>query len=196
MGDKSSSEIVVKLVLVGSSGVGKTSLISTYQKNPFEDQNVIPTVAPTSITSEVTLDDGTNVVLQIWDTAGHERFQSISRMFYRNANVAFVCYDKDNEESLGPWIDRVRAEVPECFIFIIATKTDLLTPDEISQMQTKGYQLCNNFKATVHLLTSSKKGTGVDEAFYEAAKCAKRVIKVNEPVISLKEEKRKESSCC
>jgi small GTP-binding protein len=71
----------VKIILVGSSGVGKTCLSASYQKQNF-NKNTAPTVAPASSCRVV--------ILQIWDTAGQERYASISQLFFRDSNVAFV----------------------------------------------------------------------------------------------------------
>ena len=66
----------LKIILVGSSGVGKTSLVNAYFSQPFEGQTQ-PTVAPAFCGNTVTLSNGKSIYLHIWDTAGQERFQSI-----------------------------------------------------------------------------------------------------------------------
>ena len=188
---------IIKLILVGSSGVGKTTLISAYMKNTFEEQVTVPTVAPASTTSIVTLDNDEKVELQIWDTAGQERFQSISQMFYRGANVAFVCYDHENVDSIGSWVEKVRNEVPECIIILIATKIDKLTQDQTLSLQTRGFELVQTYKASMNILTSSANHTGIDTAFMEAAKCALKIFQSNEPVVQLtNNNQKKQSSCC
>ena len=194
LGDSKKS--IIKLILVGSSGVGKTSLVSTYMKNPFEEQVSVPTVAPASTAANVVLDTGENVQLQIWDTAGQERFQSISQMFYRGAHVAFVCYDLENKETIGAWVERVRAEVPECIIFLIATKIDKLSEEALFALQTDGFELVQTYKAAMHILTSSLNHTGIDAAFMEAAKCAKKIYHSNEAVVELSNSNNNKDSCC
>jgi Ras-related protein Rab-7A len=83
----------IKVILVGSSGVGKTSLINNYFDQPHET-DTSPTVAPALVATTISIPSGQPVDLHIWDTAGQERFQSIGGMFYRESDVALVCFDQ------------------------------------------------------------------------------------------------------
>ncbi|OHT01936.1 small GTP-binding protein [Tritrichomonas foetus] len=195
MNDDSSSRSL-KVILVGSSGVGKTSLVSAFFENPFENQD-LPTVAPASCSATVTLDDGTKVCLQIWDTAGQERFQSISQMFYRDSHVAFVCYDNEREESVEQWVERVRQQVPNCNILLVTTKSDLLSEEEQTACAERGADLMRTLNCKLHLLTSSATGLGVKELFQHAAQfytvltpATTETVKINEPA------KRDKKKCC
>jgi small GTP-binding protein len=187
----------LKLILVGSTGVGKTSLVSCYLKNPFDSQ-ALPTVAPASCAASVTLENNIQVELQIWDTAGQERFQSISKMFYRDANVALVCYDSTTNDSIGNWIGKVREEVSDCIIFLVATKVDLLDEDQTAECLRFGEEKQGEFGARVHLLTSSLNATGVTELFTEAAKCVRDVYLTNQPSVEIAntEPKPAAGTCC
>ncbi|KAH0794148.1 small GTP-binding protein [Histomonas meleagridis] len=169
MAYKDEGKASLKVILVGSSGVGKTSLISAFFDNPFENQE-LSTVAPASCTATITLDDGAKVNLQIWDTAGQEKFQSISQMFYRDSNVAFVCYDHERDNTIEEWVNRVRNSVPECKIFLVTTKSDLLTQEQQTECVEKGNEYLQRYGACIHLLTSACSGFGVKELFQEAAK--------------------------
>lgn len=73
-----------KIVVLGSQGVGKTSLVHRYVKNAFVPPTTISTIGASFLTKRVVdIDSGTVVRLQIWDTAGQERFRSISKLYYR-----------------------------------------------------------------------------------------------------------------
>jgi small GTP-binding protein len=76
--------IPVKLILLGSSGVGKTTLIHSFCTQTFS-QDSVSTVAPAFSEMTLEIDNGTLVTLQIWGTADQEQYQSISQMFYRDA---------------------------------------------------------------------------------------------------------------
>ena len=191
------SKPFLKVILVGSSGVGKTSLISAFFENPFENQDM-PTVAPASCTADVELEDGTIVGLQIWDTAGQERFQSISQMFYRDAHVAFVCYDIKNEDSVEKWVERVRTQVPECKIILVTTKADTLTDEEQALCAERGAEMMKRLNCTHHLLTSAQNGLGVKELFQNAANFYSFVHQVDRVEIKIDEKAKNKdkSKCC
>lgn len=87
----------VKLVIIGDSGVGKTSLIQMFEHNKF-NQSFKPTIGADFSNKEITLDDRI-VTLQIWDTAGQERFQSLGSAFYRGADCCVLVYDVTNPMS-------------------------------------------------------------------------------------------------
>lgn len=88
----------IKLVVIGDSGVGKSSLIHFFQKGFFTD-NFKPTIGADFANKEVQIDNDHQVVLQIWDTAGQERFQSLSSAFYRGADCCCIVYDITDSES-------------------------------------------------------------------------------------------------
>jgi small GTP-binding protein len=173
----------LKVILVGSSGVGKTSLMSSYLTNTFQAE-AFPTVAATSASTTIQLAD-MNVDLQVWDTAGQERFQSISRMFYRESNVAFVCYDASTVDTIKGWVDVVRDESPDCFIFLVATKSDTLDDDELGKQMLIGRQKKEELDAKLNVFTSAVNGNGIRELFTEAAKCAAELYLVNAPNVEI-----------
>jgi small GTP-binding protein len=136
------------------------------------------------------------VELQIWDTAGQERFQSISKMFYRESNVAFVCYDETRIDSIETWVGNVREESSGCLIFLVTTKSDLLSPEAHGRMLAIGEEKREELKAKCYFLTSAVSGDGVEPLFIEAAKMAKEVYKSNVPVIEIGQQREKEGRCC
>ena len=88
----------VKVVAIGDSGVGKTSLIQMFEHTRFTE-NFKPTIGADFSNKEITI-DGKIVMLQIWDTAGQERYQSLGTAFYRGADCCFLVYDITNRRSL------------------------------------------------------------------------------------------------
>jgi GTPase SAR1 family protein len=101
----------IKVVLAGPSGVGKTSLIDAYF-GQLHGRDISPTVPPEFVATGVKLEGNRTVDLHIWNTAGQERFQSVSAMFYRNSDVAFVCFDTSVDCTVHHWVERVRSHAP------------------------------------------------------------------------------------
>ncbi|WVR04647.1 hypothetical protein IAU60_001658 [Kwoniella sp. DSM 27419] len=117
-----------KVVLLGSQGVGKTSLILRYTTRVFS-----PTPAPATIGSSLharkLVHDGVRVKLQIWDTAGQERFRSMAPIYYRGAHVCVLVYDIASQQSFDDvrsWLEELGRTVPkETVIFVVGAKLDL-----------------------------------------------------------------------
>jgi small GTP-binding protein len=170
----------IKVILVGSSGVGKTSLINSYFEQPH-DTETTPTVAPAFVATTVRLSDDQRIDLHIWDTAGQERFQSIGGMFYRDSDVAFVCFDRTVLDTVHEWVERVRRQVPECIIFLVGTKADLLDQASSAAFTKEGEEKVAKLEATRFYLTSASKGSGVKELFRDAAKCSEQVCATSVP---------------
>lgn len=124
-----------KLVVLGAQGVGKTSLVTRYISPHLPLTNHPSTVGASFVTKKVVdTDSSTTVRLQIWDTAGQERFRSISRLYYRGANVGLLCYDITNHDSweeMKGWLRELQ-ENCQCngddglIIHVVGTKTDIV----------------------------------------------------------------------
>jgi small GTP-binding protein len=184
-----------KLILVGDSGVGKTSLISSYTKNFFES-DTIATVAPASSTATVKFPDGSDHKLVIWDTAGQEAYLAMAQNFYRAADVALVCYSPSAPDSIGEWIRRVHEQVPDCAILLVATKADLLTAEERVALCNTGLELVKKHQAKAHYITSAQTGDSVKEAFYGAAQAAAAGTDLSFIGIDPGDGAGKEGQCC
>jgi len=95
-----------KIVIMGNSGVGKTSLLYRYTQNKFDPKNTTSTSGAFFVTKKVYV-NGLKVRLQLWDTAGQERFRSMAPMYYRGANAALLLYDITNAstfEDIRGWL--------------------------------------------------------------------------------------------
>ncbi|KAH0791900.1 small GTP-binding protein [Histomonas meleagridis] len=171
----------LKIILVGSSGVGKTSLINTFFEQPYETETQ-PTVAPAFCSTTVEVSDQSKVELHIWDTAGQERFQSIGGMFYRDSDIAFICFDYDSKDTIPSWISRVRQQVPECIIFLVLTKEDLLTSEQRSEILNDSDVMVQNNKAHSLFLTSASTKNGVVPLFNAAAECVFQILTSAQPI--------------
>ena len=161
----------IKVVLIGDSGVGKTTLINRYVMDTF-DAFEPPTISGGFRRKDVILDElQTRVTLQIWDTAGQEKFKSLVENYYKNAQCAIVVYDITSEESFDTarnWIEEVKEKAPEDVqIFICGSKSDL---DDQRRIQiVHGMKMAKEYNALFGE-TSAKKNIGVSDAFEAMAR--------------------------
>ncbi|KAI9063156.1 ras-domain-containing protein [Trametes sanguinea] len=117
-----------KIVIMGNTGVGKTSLLHRYTQGKFDPKNTTSTTGAFFVTKKVTV-GGTKVRLQLWDTAGQERFRSMAPMYYRGANAALLLYDITNAssfEDVRGWLEELKKNCsPDLIIYIVGAKADL-----------------------------------------------------------------------
>lgn len=189
----------MKAILVGSSGVGKTCLISAYLKQSFDEQKT-STVAPSYSFIDVKNSSGVNVRLQIWDTAGQERYHSVSQLFFRDSDIAFVCYEAGDEVSFGAvpgWVRRVRDEVPACDLFFVITKSDLKTKEVVDETLNNSQQQFAQFEPKGYFVTSAKSNEGVQDVFNAAIELYKPKNASNiPPADTSKKEPPAKKGCC
>ena len=132
-----------KLVLLGESSVGKSSIALRFVKDQFEDFRE-STIGAAFLTQTVRRDENTTVKLEIWDTAGQERYKSLAPMYYRNAHCAIVVYDITQEESLENakgWIRELQRHADSNIVIaLVGNKLDLAdTRRAISTDEGKQY---------------------------------------------------------
>ena len=101
-----------KVVLLGESGVGKTSIIARYISNTFKSQN-LPTTGANFVSKTIILDDeNKSIKFELWDTAGQERYRSLARVFYKNAAVCILVYDITRKSSFNElksfWVNEIK----------------------------------------------------------------------------------------
>jgi len=109
--------LTCKVVLLGESGVGKTSIISRYTSNIFKSQ-LMSTPGANFVTKNIIVEDqNQSIKFEIWDTAGQERYRSLAKVFYKNAAVCVLVYDITRrtsfEELKNYWIKELKENTPE-----------------------------------------------------------------------------------
>ena len=188
----------LKVILVGSSGVGKTCLISSYLKQTF-DENKTSTVAPSYSYTDVKNSKGISVRLQIWDTAGQERYHSVSQLFFRDSDLAFLCFEAGDEASfktVPDWVRSIRNEVPTCDLFFVITKSDIHSKEEIEQCKSTAEYQFAQYDPKGIFITSAKTKEGVQEVFEAAVELYKpKNAQVKAPLSETK-QKQRDGSCC
>ncbi len=160
-----------KVVLLGDSGVGKTCIISRYISGAF-DQNS-PTTNGASYASKILEFPKLNkkISVDIWDTAGQEKYKSLTKFFYKDAAVAILVYDitqKDTFESMKKfWYQQLQEFGSKKIILGIAgNKCDMYEREEVNENDAKEFA---ESKGAFFEITSAKNNTGINELFMNAA---------------------------
>ncbi|KAK6453870.1 ras family-domain-containing protein [Scheffersomyces xylosifermentans] len=126
--DKSNILRKYKIVFLGDQSVGKTSLITRFMYDTF-DETYAATIGIDFLSKTMYLDDNKTIRLQLWDTAGQERFRSLIPSYIRDSHVAVICYDITNKKSfnnLDKWIKDVKLERgDDVIIVLVGNKSDL-----------------------------------------------------------------------
>lgn len=160
-----------KIVFLGEQGVGKTSLITRFMYDTFDD-HYQATIGIDFLSKTMYLDDKT-IRLQLWDTAGQERFRSLIPSYIRDSRVAIVVYDitkKKSFEFIDKWIEDVKNERGEenVILCIVGNKSDL--NDERQVSTEEGEQKAKILGANIFMETSTKVGYNVKNLFKKIAK--------------------------
>ncbi|CCK69273.1 Rab family GTPase YPT52 KNAG_0C01600 [Huiozyma naganishii CBS 8797] len=165
-----------KLVLLGDSSVGKSSIVHRFVKDTFDElrESTIG-AAFLSQTIKVESEDQQEVVIkfEIWDTAGQERYKSLAPMYYRNANAALVVYDVTQEDSLNKakaWVEELKNKVgdEDLVIFLVGNKVDLCEGSDNEDKRAVAATLAKQYAEDQGLMfdeVSAKTGHGVKEVF-------------------------------
>eukprot|EP01120_Amphizonella_sp_Union-15-10_P000514 TRINITY_DN10522_c0_g1_i1.p1 TRINITY_DN10522_c0_g1~~TRINITY_DN10522_c0_g1_i1.p1 ORF type:complete len:222 (-),score=43.26 TRINITY_DN10522_c0_g1_i1:35-646(-) len=169
-------KIVLKAIILGNAGVGKTSLMNQYVNQKFSNQYKA-TIGADFLNKDVIVDDQL-VTLQIWDTAGVERFQSLGPSFYRGADCCVLVFDVNNFNSfehLDSWRDDflVHASPKEADVFpfvVLGNKVDLEPRRAVDYRKASHW--CQSKENIPYFETSAKEAINVEQAFQTIAKLA------------------------
>ncbi|KAH0790066.1 small GTP-binding protein [Histomonas meleagridis] len=185
--------ISLKVVLVGDAKVGKSCILNRLVHGTF-DKNTPATIGAAFMAKIIQTPNET-VRLQLWDTAGQEKFRSLAPMYYRSAAVAVLVYDVTSRESLvglEEWAAEINDKTPQhSKLVIIGNKIDLEDQRCISTQQ--GKEFAEQIGAVIHAETSAKTGEGINEVF---AKIAELEITQDDIVENPKELQSKNESGC
>ncbi|KYO47941.1 ras-related protein Rab-24 isoform X1 [Alligator mississippiensis] len=168
----SGPRVDAKVVLLGKEYVGKTSLVERYVHQRFLVGPYQNTIGAAFVAKVIAVGDRA-VTLGIWDTAGSERYEAMSRIYYRGARAAIVCYDLTDGSSFERakfWVNELQTFEENCRIYLCGTKSDLLEEDRrrrgVDFHDVQDY--ADEIKAEL-FETSSKTGQSVDELFQKVA---------------------------
>jgi len=170
-------KVLLKVIILGDSGVGKTSLMNQYVHKRFSNQYKA-TIGADFLTKEVMIEDKL-VTLQIWDTAGQERFQSLGVAFYRGADSCVLVYDITDAksfENLESWMDEFLVHAAprnsDSFPFVVLGNKADLGSSRRQVSESKAHAWCQSKGDIPCFETSAKEALNVEQAFHTIAKNA------------------------
>lgn len=161
-------DVVLKCVVVGDSGVGKTSLIARFAHDTFEE-DAVTTIGVDFVVKTITF-DAKRVKLVLWDTAGNERFRTLTGSYYRGAQLALFVYDVHNTRSfehLMEWVEEANLylENCDCVKLLVGNKVDQVGCVAVSRMTSVAFAQRHDM---LRAETSAKSGFCVSSAFRNA----------------------------
>lgn len=198
-----SSEIYLfKVVILGESQVGKTSLIKRLCDGTFSE-TLRFTSGVADRRREIEVMDR-KVSLHIWDTAGQEKYRVINRMYYRNASGAIFVFDITSAESFNKiedWLKEFKSSVEDGELILVGNKVDMEDKRQVTEEASRNFALKNGM---YYIETSAKNDVGVIEAFSKLGEnvLAKMLCKANPGKcegnvrISGDRQRAKKGGCC
>jgi len=164
-------EFVAKLLIIGDQRVGKSCILTRFTEN-FYTPHSIMTVGIDYKTKKIKV-DGTEIKLQIWDTAGQEKYRSITQNFYKNAMGVVIVFDLTDEgtfDNVRNWIRQIKNHAGEnvCKL-LVGNKCDI-EENRVSKEKIAEFVKETNIE---YFETSAKNNININEAFYSIAKDVK-----------------------
>ena len=208
-GGDESEYLTCKIVLLGEAGVGKTSIITRYTANTFSDV-LMSTTGASFATKKIAINEENKVKLQLWDTAGQEKYRSLAKIFYQNAQAAIFVYDitrRDSFENLKSfWIKELKNNATNDLILaLVGNKSDNYEIEEVSIQE--GKDLAKKINA-IFKSTSAKESHGIDDLFLaigkkfvdpkylEASMSKEEEMEYRRKLIKKKNKQKKQKNCC
>ena len=174
---------VYKVMILGDSGVGKTSILEQYVSQVFTGHYKV-TIGSDFLSKDLMI-DGKRVKLQIWDTAGQEKYRSLSLAYYRGADACLFAYDVTDKPSflhLDAWVETFFSQIPEKQtegfpIVLLGNKID--KKGRVVNIESVK-KWCKTHSDTSYYETSAKTRSGIDEAFSKIGQLLKDRPNFNE----------------
>ena len=159
-----------KILLLGDCAVGKSCLLLRYCENSFQESH-LATIGLDFRLKTITLENNRKIRIQIWDTAGEDRFRSITRNYYKGAHGIVLIYDVTDQQifqHIKDWVDKIKEESKEgVIIYLVGNKIDLIDKRIITNAD--GKKLSEEIKIKYYE-TSAKDSIGVNEVFENLVK--------------------------
>ena len=186
-----------KLVMLGSSTVGKSSIVTRLIRETFASDTV-STVGATFLSKTIEVEN-MQVKLQIWDTGGSERYRSMAPMYFHDADAAVIVYDMTSRQSFDDvdiWLKELNDKGPQSIVIALAgNKSDLSGQRAITERMANDYAEKHGIETFME--TSALSGENITELFTEIARrivTAQPGMRKNRPVNLRKQEKQ--NGCC
>ena len=209
---------IIKVVLIGESGVGKTSIIQRYVNDVYDPNQLLSSSAQ-FITKTVELNDEQSIKFDVWDTAGQEKFRALAKIFYKDAKAIVLVYDITNRSSFEQlqnyWFKEIEENsLSDAILVIVGNKSDLYENEQVSDKEGQKFA---DEKNAIFKRTSALSNRNIDSLFKDIAKkyfdpkydyqAEDRKIKekffekkfnqsINEDKINLTMSENSNSNCC
>ena len=173
-------EYVIKILTLGDSGVGKTSIIQKFINDKF-NQNMLSTIG-VDFQSKVIIIDNIKVKLKIWDTTGQERFKTLTSQYYNGADGALLIFDitsKMTFDRISFWMNELneKKKLNELGLLLIGNKIDLNDKRTVDKEEAEIFARENNIN---YYETSASKNININNVINDIAKQCLNIIKKNE----------------
>lgn len=186
----------LKCIIIGDGRVGKSSITKRLVENSF-DENLQSTIGIDYEFATLNINNK-DVKLSIWDTAGQEKFKSISRAYYRQSSCVLLVFDLTNKDSfnhISSWLNDVNSLCSNPSIILVGNKSDLNNDRTVSTEEAQSYAETNKIP---YIETSAKDGTNITEAFI---KCVSEYLQKAQPAqpnqnVHLQEAPKQSKGCC
>ena len=182
-----------KVVVIGEQSVGKTCILQRLVDNTF-DENSQPTISNSTFKYETNV-NGKDITLTIWDTAGQEKYRSLTSVYFRDAQAAIIVFDAletEPIEQIKSWLSSFRSVVGNKGIVVVAAnKADLVS--DVAALKARCVDLESELEGIPVHVVSAKDGDGVSDLFNFVAEKVSE-IKSEAPVIEIGPTKKK--GCC
>lgn len=167
-GSKGSKVSECKVIILGDASVGKTSITIRYTTKNFQE-SYVPTIGAQFQQPRIQLKNGNTLKMNLWDTAGEEKFRSLLQIYYRESKGAILVYDITSIDSFTSiekaWLpalaDHIKKE--EAVLFLVGNKKDIPVKDK--KVETEVAQRFAESNGMIFVEVSAKSGEGIDELF-------------------------------
>ena len=159
------STINLKIVVAGSGGVGKTTLLRRYQSGMFIPAST--TIGVNFVTQQLTFEEK-NIILSLWDYAGEVRFKTLFPGYCSGSSAAFAVFDLTRPETLidlSDWIHMIYEKNKHIPILLVGSKVDAVEPEKLELMKERAEVFAKDHNLVSFHIVSSKSGEGVSELF-------------------------------
>lgn len=201
----------IKIILLGNGGVGKTAIINQYTIKDYRfNPNILTTYSPNFVEKHLVI-EGQKIIVTVWDTAGQEKFNSVSKLFIKNAKIVILIYDitvLKSFDDLGFWYDFLKNELgQEVILGIGGNKVDLLSEEgfdeEVSEELLE--KRAKEWGAEYAILSAKKDKKGIIDFFDKlirkymiknklGTKSFRKTMQIKKE--NFKEEKEEKKRCC
>ena len=202
-----SEENSIKVILIGMSGTGKTNIIKALMDNPFQEESQ-STLSSSFVAKNITIEKKTYQI-ELWDTAGQEKYRSLTKIFIVFSKIVIFVYDitqRKSFEDLDFWVETVKESLGDSPIYaLFGNKKDLYLNEQVEE--SEGAKKANEIGAIFRLTSAKSERENLNEYLEELIKMYVKKIQNSEKdnnetthreqTFALQfNKKKKKSSCC